>query len=54
MGIRLATWYRSPDTDPEREGDGYPADVRDWVPSFTEDTVADAYADYALAIVGWS
>jgi AcrR family transcriptional regulator len=53
MGIRLATWYRSPDTDPLREGDGYPADVRDWVPSFAVDTVADTYTGYALAVVGW-
>lgn len=54
MGIRLATWYRAPDSDPAREGDGYPADVRDWVPAFTPDTVADTFADYAMSIVRWS
>jgi AcrR family transcriptional regulator len=53
MGIRLATWYRSPDTDPRDDGDPYPADVRDWVPSFDVDTVAEEYAGYALAIAGW-
>jgi AcrR family transcriptional regulator len=52
MSIRLATWYRSPETDPAREGDAYPADVRDWVPPFDVDTVADTYAGYALALVG--
>jgi AcrR family transcriptional regulator len=52
MGIRLASWYRSPDSDPAREGDGYPADVRGWMPSFGVDQVADTFAEYALAIVG--
>ena len=53
MGIRLASWYRPPGSEPDEPGDGYAADVRDWVPEYGVATVGDTFADYALALVGW-
>jgi len=52
MGIRLAAWYRAPDHAVDPETDGYPTDISDWLPRFDRATVGDAFADYALAVVG--
>jgi hypothetical protein len=50
IGIRVATWYRSPDhqADPT---DGYASRVRTWMPQYTPDDITDTFAEYALGVV---
>ena len=55
MGVRVAWWYRP--AGPPNDGDplgSYPAQAVRWLPAtdHSVDAVADAYADYALRIVG--
>lgn len=52
--IRLASWYRPPSKHPDVASEGYPAEVRGWMPTFTTDEVANNFADYALGIVGFT
>jgi len=52
MGIRLASWYRAPGVPTDPQTDGYPTDVSDWLPRFDRETVGDAFAGYALSVVG--
>ena len=55
MGIRVAWWYRPPAL---REDDSplsrYPSEASTWLPEgdYTAEAIADAYAEFALGIVG--
>jgi AcrR family transcriptional regulator len=50
MGIRVAWWYRPPFL---RVEDSYPSEAATWLPAgdYSVETIADAYAEYALAVV---
>jgi hypothetical protein len=55
MGVRIAWWFRpAPVADDGSPLDSYPAEAATWLPADanTPEAIADAYARYALRIVG--
>lgn len=55
MGVRVAWWYRPPAlAQSESPLAGYPRTASTWLPEgdYTVDAIADAYAEFALRIVG--
>jgi AcrR family transcriptional regulator len=51
MGIRVAAWYRPPGHHLDAGSEGYPSEVRDWMPQFTIEEVGQTFAGYALDFV---
>jgi AcrR family transcriptional regulator len=55
MGVRVAWWYRQPAAlDADSPLDTYPGQAATWLPKADHsiEAIADAYAEYALKIVG--
>jgi AcrR family transcriptional regulator len=55
MGVRVAWWYRQPAAlDADSPLDNYPGQASTWLPTADHsiEAIADAYAEYALKIVG--
>ena len=55
MGIRVASWFRPPGLrDADSPLTSYPEEASTWLPenSYDVDAVADAYAEFALRVVG--
>jgi len=55
MGVRVAWWYRQPGAlDADSPLDSYPGQAAAWLPKADHsiEAIADAYAGYALKIVG--
>jgi AcrR family transcriptional regulator len=53
MGIRLATWYRTPNAAADEPAAAYPMEVRHGTPVYDVDRVTQTFTEYALAIVGY-
>jgi AcrR family transcriptional regulator len=53
MGIRLATWYRTPESAADEPAAAYPMEVRHGTPLYDITRVTETFTDYALAIVGY-
>lgn len=57
MGVRVAWWYRPPSLrEPDDPLADYPQQASTWLPAndYSVDAIADAYAEFALRIVGAS
>jgi hypothetical protein len=54
MSVRVAWWFRPPSPPTDEPLSSYPAEAATWLPDRDRDAevIADAYADYALRIVG--
>jgi AcrR family transcriptional regulator len=51
MSIRVAVWYRPPGYSLDAHVEGYPAEVRSWMPQESVEDVVETYARYALCLL---
>lgn len=54
MGVRVAWWFRPPELRDDRAVNSYAGEAATWLPpgDYTIEAIADAYAGFALRIVG--